>query len=182
MNFMRNSGFNMLMKNICVCYDFLRRHCSKYLLEILIVFLLLSFLFSSYMIFCNYDNLFFRKVFYFHSEHELISDLRYLKKRKTLKENLDLLVKDFLLGNSKGFYLQFGTTNVKLLYSFMSNDVYFINLSKEFYDSFGNGAYKDSEELRVSLFVKSLKETINFNYPRDVKEIFIFIEGYILNV
>ncbi|WP_024653381.1 hypothetical protein [Borrelia persica] len=179
---MKSNILDVFVKSICIYYNFFSRNCSKYLLEILILFLLLTFLFSSYMVFSNYDNLFFRKVFYFHFQSELISDVRYLKEKKTFKENLDLLVKDFLLGNSKGFSLQFGTGNIKLLYSFMSNDVYFINLSKEFYDSFENGVYNDSDKLKVSVFVKSLKDTLNFNYPRKVTNVVVFIEGYILNV
>ncbi|WP_434756960.1 flagellar filament outsheath protein [Borrelia puertoricensis] len=170
------------MKNNSIYYSFFSRNGAKYSFEILIALLLLSFLFSLCMIFLNYENIFFRKVFYFYCENELIADLRYLKEKKTLKENLDFLVKDFLLGNSRGFSLQFGTRNVKFLYSFISNDVYFINLSKEFYNSFENGGYNDSGKLKVNLFVKSLKETIDFNYPGNVSKVVIFIEGYVLNV
>ncbi|APR65303.1 flagellar filament outsheath protein [Borrelia anserina] len=179
---MKNNILNILFKNNPLYRGFLVCNGTKYLLEKLVVLLLLSFLLSSCIILFNYENIFFRKVFYFYSDNEVISDLRYLKEKKTLKENLDFLVKDFLLGNSKGFSLQLSTKNVKLLYSFISNDIYFINLSKEFYDSFEDGVYNDYDRLRVNLFVKSLKETIDFNYPGNVKKIVIFIEGYILNV
>ncbi|AHH14162.1 Flagellar filament outsheath protein [Borrelia hermsii MTW] len=182
MSFMKNNVLDMILKNNSIYCNFLGRNRDKYLLGILIALLLLSFLWSSCIIFVNYENIFFRKVFYFYSENELISDLRYLKEKKTLKENLDFLVGDFLLGNSKGFSLQFATRNVKLLYSFISNDVYFINLSKEFYSSFKNGGYNYSDKLRVKLFVESLKKTINFNYSGNIREIVIFIEGYILDV
>ncbi|UPA16512.1 flagellar filament outsheath protein [Borrelia coriaceae] len=170
------------MKNNFIYCNFFIRNGTKYSLEILVALLFLSFLFSSYMVFINCENIFFRKVFYFYCDNELISDLRYLKEKKTLKDNLDFLVKDFLLGNSNGFSLQFDTRDVRFLYSFMIDDVYFINLSKEFYNSFASGGYSDSDKLRVSSFVKSLKETINFNYPRHVRKVVIFIEGYVLNV
>ncbi|AGT27610.1 hypothetical protein [Borrelia miyamotoi] len=179
---MKSNMLDIFLKSSFVYYNFINRNVAKYILVILVALLFLSFLCSSYVIFLNYENIFFRKVFYFYSEHGLISDLRYLKEKKTLKENLDFLVKDFLLGNIKGFALQFGTRDVRLLYSFIYNDVYCINLSKEFYDSFDNGSYNDSDKLRINLFVKSLKKTINFNYPGHVGKIFIFIEGYILNV
>ncbi|UER67815.1 flagellar filament outsheath protein [Borrelia sp. BU AG58] len=144
------------------------------------LFLFLSFFYSSCMIFLNYDNIFFRKVFYFYSDRELISDLRYLRERKTLKENLDFLVKDFLLGNSKGFSLLLDTRTARFLHSFMGDGVYFVNISKEFYDSLGSGYY-GSGKLGVGLFIKSLKETIDFNYPGCVGELVVFIEGYVLN-
>ncbi|BCR22077.1 hypothetical protein BKFM_00666 [Borrelia sp. HM] len=173
---------NIYLKNSYSYYNFISRTVTKYMLGILVAILFSSFLFSSCMIIFNYENIFFRKVFYFHLEHKLIADLRFLKEKKTIKENLDLVVRDFLLGNINGFALQFGTRDVKLLYSFINNDVYCINLSKEFYYSFENGGYNDSDKLRVNLFVKSLEETINFNYPGYVGKILIFIEGYILNV
>ena len=172
---------SIYLKNIYYYYNFIICNVTKYMLGILISLLFLSFLFSSCMIIFNYENIFFRKVFYFNLGHELIADLRFLKEKKNIKENLDLLVKDFLLGNIKGFSLQFGSIDVKLLYSFIDNDVYCINLSKDFYNSFKNGGYNDSG-LRVNLFVKSLEETINFNYPGYVRKILIFVEGYILNV
>ncbi|WP_199911307.1 flagellar filament outsheath protein [Candidatus Borreliella tachyglossi] len=177
---MKNSMLNTFLKCRFIYFNFLSLNREKYTIT-LAVLLFLSFLFSSYMIFLNYDSIFSRKMFYFYSEHDLIYDLRYLKEKKFLKGSLDSLVKDFLLGNSKGVSLKVGTRNTKLLYSFMSDHVYFINLSKEFYDSFDNGGYYDSDKLRVNLFIRSLKETINFNYPGYVRKIVIFIEGYILH-
>ncbi|AYE36760.1 flagellar filament outsheath protein [Borrelia turcica IST7] len=177
---MKNSMLDIFTKYKSVCFEYLNLKEGKYSLRMLYALLFLSFFYSSCMIFLNYDNIFSRKVFYFYSENELISDLRYLKKRQTLKENLDFLVKDFLLGNSKGFSLLLDTRKAKFLYSFMSNDIYFINISKEFYDSFDMGSDYDSGKLRVNLFIKSLKETINFNYPGYVKDLIVFVEGYIL--
>ncbi|QMU99419.1 flagellar filament outsheath protein [Borrelia sp. A-FGy1] len=178
---MKNSMLKIFIKYKSFCYKYLNLKYERYSFSILYSLLFLSFFYSSCMIFLNYDNIFFRKVFYFYSENELISDLRYLKKRQTLKENLDFLVKDFLLGNSKGFSFLLDTRNVKFLYSFMSNGIYFINISKDFYDSFDDFSYHNYGKLRLNLFIKSLKETINFNYPGYVKDLVIFIEGYVLS-
>ncbi|UGQ16323.1 flagellar filament outsheath protein [Borrelia sp. RT5S] len=177
---MRSSILGMFSKYRSFCLRHLVPRGKEYPICLLCVLLFLSFFYSSCVIFLNYDNIFSRKVFYFYSERELVYDLRYLKVRQTLKENLDLLVKDFLLGNSKGFSLLLDTRNAKFLYSFMSNGIYFVNISKEFYGSLGNGGHYGSGGLGVILFIKSLEETINFNYPGCVRELVVFVEGSVL--
>ncbi|WP_374706369.1 flagellar filament outsheath protein, partial [Borreliella burgdorferi] len=145
--------------------------------------LAVSFLFSICMVFLNYDNLFSKKVFYFHSSKGFVANLRYLRDEKDLKDNLDLLVKDFLLGSNEGFSFGFLLSDSRFLYSFLKNGVYYVNLSREFYDSFNNGDYNESNEsfdVKVNLFAMSLIKTMRFNYPGKIKKIVILVEGCIL--
>ncbi|WKC58206.1 flagellar filament outsheath protein [Borrelia sp. P9F1] len=178
---MRSSLLSIFVRCRFFCFRRLDAGGGGYLIGALCVLLFLSFFYSSCVIFLNYDNIFSRKVFYFYSERELVSDLRYLKERQTLKENLDFLVKDFLLGSSEGFSLLLDTRKAKFLYSFMSNGIYFVNISREFYDSSGNVGHHGSGGLGMSLFIKSLEETINFNYPGCVRELVVFVEGSVLD-
>ncbi|MCD2404274.1 GerMN domain-containing protein [Borreliella burgdorferi] len=145
--------------------------------------LAVSFLFSICMVFLNYDNLFSKKVFYFHSSKGFVANLRYLRDEQNLKDNLDLLVKDFLLGSNEGFSFGFLLSDSRFLYSFLKNGVYYVNLSREFYDSFNNGDYNESNEsfdVKVNLFAMSLIKTMRFNYPGKIKKIVILVEGCIL--
>ncbi len=100
-----------------------------------------------------------------------------------MKDNLDLLVKDFLLGSNEGFSFGFLLSDSRFLYSFLKNGVYYVNLSREFYDSFNNGDYNESNEsfdVKVNLFAMSLIKTMRFNYPGKIKKIVILVEGCIL--
>lgn len=80
---MKSNMLDIFLKSSFVYYNFINRNVAKYILVILVALLFLSFLCSSYVIFLNYENIFFRKVFYFYSEHGLISDLRYLKEKNS---------------------------------------------------------------------------------------------------
>ncbi|MCD2388401.1 GerMN domain-containing protein, partial [Borreliella burgdorferi] len=154
-----------------------------HMIRVLLGSLAVSFLFSICMVFLNYDNLFSKKVFYFHSSKGFVANLRYLRDEKDLKDNLDLLVKDFLLGSNEGFSFGFLLSDSRFLYSFLKNGVYYVNLSREFYDSFNNGDYNESNEsfdVKVNLFAMSLIKTMRFNYPGKIKKIVILVEGCIL--
>lgn len=127
--------------------------------------------------------IFFKKGFYFHSSKGFVANLRYLRDEQNLKDNLDLLVKDFLLGSNEGFSFGFLLSDSRFLYSFLKNGVYYVNLSREFYDSFNNGDYNESNEsfdVKVNLFAMSLIKTMRFNYPGKIKKIVILVEGCIL--
>ncbi len=127
--------------------------------------------------------IFFKKGFYFHSSKGFVANLRYLRDEQNLKDNLDLLVKDFLLGSNEGFSFGFLLSDSRFLYSFLKNGVYYVNLSREFYDSFNNGDYNESNEsfdVKVNLFAMSLIKTMRFNYPGKIKKIIILVEGCIL--
>ncbi len=153
------------------------------MIRVLLGSLAVSFLFSICMVFLNYDNLFSKKVFYFHSSKGFVANLRYLRDEQNLKDNLDLLVKDFLLGSNEGFSFGFLLSDSRFLYSFLKNGVYYVNLSREFYDSFNNGDYNESNEsfdVKVNLFAMSLIKTMRFNYPGKIKKIVILVEGCIL--
>ncbi len=62
--------------------------------------------------------IFFKKGFYFHSSKGFVANLRYLRDEQNLKDNLDLLVKDFLLGSNEGFSFGFLLSDSRFLYSF----------------------------------------------------------------
>nr|WP_267915186.1 flagellar filament outsheath protein [Borreliella garinii] len=179
---MKNNISDVFFKYNAVIFNFLnskKEHTARLLLGILAA----SFLFSICMVFLNYDNLFSKKVFYFYSSKGFVSNLRYLRDEKKLKDNLDLLAKDFLLGSNEGFSFGFLLSDARFLYSFLKDGIYYINLSREFYDSFNNGDYNESYEsfdVKVNLFVMSLIKTIHFNYPGKVKKLVILIEGCML--
>ncbi|MGF7101249.1 flagellar filament outsheath protein [Borreliella kurtenbachii] len=176
---MKNNISDVFFKYNAVIYEFLNSK-KKYIVKVLLGFLAASFLFSICMVFLNYDNLFSKKVFYFHSSKGFVANLRYLKDKKKIKDNLDLLVKDFLLGSNEGFSFGFLLSDARFLYSFLENGVYYINLSREFYDSFNNGDYNESFDVKVNLFAMSLIKTMRFNYPGKIKKLAILIEGCIL--
>ncbi|OJH14977.1 flagellar filament outsheath protein [Borreliella bissettiae] len=179
---MKNNISDIFFKYNAVIYEFLNSK-KEYMVKVLSGVLAASFLFSICMVFLNYDNLFSKKVFYFHSSKGFVANLRYLKDKKNLKDNLDLLVKDFLLGSNEGFSFGFLLSDARFLYSFLENGVYYINLSREFYDSFNSGDYNESYEsfdVKVNLFAMSLIKTMRFNYPGKIKKLVILIEGCIL--
>ncbi|WP_424632469.1 flagellar filament outsheath protein [Borreliella lusitaniae] len=179
---MKNNISDVFFKYNAMIYKFLNFK-KEHMVRMLLVTLAASFLFSICMVFLNYDNLFSKKVFYFYSSKGFVANLRYLRDEKNLKDNLDLLVKDFLLGGNEGFSFGFSLSDTRFLYSFLKNGVYYINLSKEFYDSFNNGDYNESYEsfdVNVSLFAMSLTKTIRFNYPGKVKKLVILVEGCML--
>ncbi|MCD2374121.1 GerMN domain-containing protein [Borreliella burgdorferi] len=179
---MKNNISDVFFKYNAMIYKFLNSK-KEHMIRVLLGVLSASFLFSICMIFLNYDNLFSKKVFYFHSSKGFVSNLRYLRDEKDLKDNLDLLVKDFLLGSNEGFSFGFLLSDTRFLYSFLKNGVYYVNLSREFYDSFNNGDYNESNEsfdVKVNLFAMSLIKTMRFNYPGKLKKIVILVEGCIL--
>ncbi len=179
---MKNNISDVFFKYNVVIYKFLNSK-KEHMIRVLLGVLSASFLFSICMIFLNYDNLFSKRVFYFHSSKGFVVNLRYLRDEKTLKDNLDLLVKDFLLGSNEGFSFGFLLSDARFLYSFLKNGVYYVNLSREFYDSFNNGDYNESYEsfdVKVNLFAMSLIKTMRFNYPGKLKKIVILVEGCIL--
>ncbi|QFI14765.1 flagellar filament outsheath protein [Borrelia sp. CA_690] len=179
---MKNSISDIFFKYNAVIYKFLnfkKEHTARILLGALAA----SFFFSICMVFLNYDNFFSKKVFYFYSSKGFIVSLRYLRDEKSLKDNLDLLAKDFLLGSNEGFSFGFLLSDARFLYSFLENGIYYINLSREFYDSFNNGDYNESYEsfdVKINLFAMSLIKTIRFNYPGKVKKLVILVEGCML--
>ncbi|WNY66091.1 flagellar filament outsheath protein [Borreliella andersonii] len=179
---MKNNISDIFFKYNAVIYKFLNSK-KEYMVRVFLVSLVASFLFSICMVFLNYDSLFSKKVFYFHSSKGFIANLRYLRDEKNLKDNLDLLVKDFLLGSNEGFSFGFLLSDVRLLYSFLQNGVYYINLSREFYDFFNSGDYNESYEsfdVKVNLFAISLIKTMRFNYPGKIQKLVILVEGCIL--
>lgn len=179
---MKNNISDVFFKYNVVIYKFLNSK-KEHMIRVLLGSLAVSFLFSICMVFLNYDNLFSKRVFYFHSSKGFVVNLRYLRDEKTLKDNLDLLVKDFLLGSNEGFSFGFLLSDARFLYSFLKNGVYYVNLSREFYDSFNNGDYNESNEsfdVKVNLFAMSLIKTMRFNYPGKLKKIVILVEGCIL--
>ncbi|WP_151060324.1 flagellar filament outsheath protein [Borreliella turdi] len=179
---MKNNISDVFFKYNAVIYKFLNLK-KEYTIKVLLGALAASFLFSVYMVFLNYDNLFSKKVFYFYSNKGFVANLRYLRDGKNLKDNLDLLVKDFLLGSNEGFSFGFLLSDARFLYSFLKNGIYYINFSKEFYDSFNSGDYNESYEsfdVKVNLFAMSLIKTIRFNYPGKAKKLVILIEGCML--
>ncbi|AJA90457.1 flagellar filament outsheath protein [Borreliella chilensis] len=179
---MKNNISDVFFKYNLVVYKFLNLK-KEHTVRILLGILLASFLFSICMIFLNYDNLFSKRVFYFHSSKGFVANLRYLRDGKILKDNLDLLVKDFLLGSNEGFSFGFSLSDTRFLYSFLNNGVYYINLSREFYDSFNNDDYHESYgsfDVKVNLFAVSLIKTIRFNYPGKAEKLVILVEGCML--
>ncbi|EOA80033.1 GerMN domain-containing protein [Borreliella burgdorferi] len=176
---MKNNISDVFFKYNVVIYKFLNSK-KEHMIRVLLVSLAVSFLFSICMVFLNYDNLFSKRVFYFHSSKGFVANLRYLRDEKTLKDNLDLLVKDFLLGSNEGFSFGFLLSDARLLYSFLKNGVYYVNLSREFYDSFNNGDYNESFDVKANLFAMSLIKTMRFNYPGKIKKLVILVEGCIL--
>nr|WP_267916802.1 flagellar filament outsheath protein [Borreliella afzelii] len=179
---MKNNISDIFFKYNAMIYKFFNLK-KEYIFRLLLGALVASFLFSICMVFLNYDNLFSRKVFYFYSSKGFIVNLRYLRDEKNLKDNLDLLVKDFLLGSNEGLSFGFLLSDVRFLYSFLKNGIYYIDLSKEFYDSFNNGDYNESYEsfdVKVNLFATALIKTIRFNHPSRVKKLVILVEGCML--
>ncbi|WKC90167.1 flagellar filament outsheath protein [Borreliella finlandensis] len=179
---MKNNISDVFFKYNVVIYKFLNSK-KEHMIRVLFGSLAVSFLFSICMVFLNYDNFFSKKVFYFHSSKGFVANLRYLRDEKTLKDNLDLLVKDFLLGSNEGFSFGFLLSDARFLYSFLKNGVYYVNLSREFYDSFNNGDYNESYEsfdVKVKYFAMSLIKTMRFNYPGKMKKLVILVEGCIL--
>lgn len=179
---MKNNISDIFFKYNVVIYKFLNSK-KEYAVRVLLGALAASFLFSICTIFLNYGNLFSKKVFYFHTSKGFFANLRYLKDEKDLKDNLDLLVKDFLLGSNEGFSFGFLLSDARFLYSFLKNRIYYINLSREFYDSFNSGDYNESYEsfdVKVNLFAMSLIKTIRFNYPGKLKKLVILVEGCML--
>ncbi|WPM05673.1 flagellar filament outsheath protein [Borreliella sinica] len=179
---MKNNISGIFLEYNAVIFKFLNSK-KEYGARLLLGALATSFLFSAFMIFLNYDNLFSKKVFYFYSSKGFVANLRYLRDEKNLKDNLDLLVKDFLLGSNEGFSFGFLLSDARFLYSFLKDGIYYINLSREFYDSFNDDDYNESYEsfdVKVNLFAMSLIKTIRFNYPGNVKKLVVLVEGFIL--
>ncbi len=84
------------------------------------------------------------------------------------------------MGSNEGFSFGFLLSDARFLYSFLKDRIYYINLSREFYDSFNNGDYNESYEsfdVKVNLFVMSLIKTIHFNYPGKVKNLLFLLKG-----
>ncbi|WKC88310.1 flagellar filament outsheath protein [Borreliella japonica] len=179
---MKNNISDVFLRCNTVIYKFLNSK-KEHTVRVLLGALLVGFLFSIYMVFLNYDNLFSKKVFYFYSSKGFVANLKYLRDEKNLQDNLDLLVKNFLLGSNEGFSFGFLLSDARFLYSFLKNGIYYINLSREFYDSFNNEDYNESYESfddKISLFAMSLIKTIRFNYPGKAKKLVILVEGCML--
>ncbi|WKC80954.1 flagellar filament outsheath protein [Borreliella tanukii] len=179
---MKNNISDVFFKYNTVIYKFLN-YKKEYTVRVLLGALAASFLFSICTVFLNYDSLFSKKVFYFYSSKGVVANLRYLRNEKDSKDNLDLLVKDFLLGSNEGFSFGFLLSDARFLYSFLKNRIYYINLSREFYDSFNSGDYNESYEsfdVKVNMLAMSLIKTIRFNYPGNVKKLVILVEGCML--
>lgn len=85
---MKNNISDIFFKYNVVIYKFLNSK-KEHMIRVLLGSLAVSFLFSICMVFLNYDNLFSKKVFYFHSSKGFVANLRYLRDEQNLKDNLD---------------------------------------------------------------------------------------------
>lgn len=97
-------------------------------------------------------------------------EVRALPRRGGAEENLELYVREILLGPVTVHYLRLFPADTRLLSIMEREDVVYINLSRE--ALFGG----DGVPLNLESAVEILQSSIHFNFP-SVKEIIVAVDG-----
>ena len=103
---------------------------------------------------------------------KLSGEVRYLPKRDDMESEIELLLKELILGPSREDHLMLVSRNVKLLSTIAKKREVFVNFSSDI-------IFEVTENrLGLNETFSAIADSIIFNFP-SIKRVYFFIEGQI---
>ncbi|GEM_PF-970601 len=133
--------------------------------------LVLTFSLTTYFVFNDLKR---RRVLFFPElkSLKLSGEVRYLPKRNDMESEIELLLKELILGPSREDHLMLVSRNVKLLSMIVKNREVFVNFSSDILFEVAQN------RLGLNETFSAIADSIIFNFPT-IRRVYFFIEGQI---